>query len=381
MNPPNLSKMKSPNLAFITCIEKGYLEGQSLLLYESIRQYGGAVKDCSIYAVCPREGKTVSPETQKALDRLSVIYIDKPLNQNLTFFPYANKNFACAYVEENTNHEVLVFLDSDTLFFHEPSQLLLNVNIDVAVRPVDLKGICTSGTLDDQFDSYWRSLCQLCEVDYDRIPLINTTIDQASIKSCYNGGLVAVRANKSIFRQWRENILRVTRNSLEPVPGNFWGSGQSTLAMAIWGVTESVFILDSFYNYPVHIIEHLPKQKIYESYPIIHIHYHDGFNAENIEKNPIFSQDFYLEDEIKDFLLSRLPLRDKHLTWSEIQAREGDSHKLAGMKDSKQNYRLKTYEANLDYNRDFLEKVKSDLDYNRAFLEEVKSDLNKSKFS
>jgi len=38
MNPPNLSKMKSPNLAFITCIEKGYLEGQSLLLYESIRQ-------------------------------------------------------------------------------------------------------------------------------------------------------------------------------------------------------------------------------------------------------------------------------------------------------------------------------------------------------
>ena len=52
------------SLAFVTCIERGFLEEQSLLLYQSIRHFGGRYRDAPIYACCPRAGRGVAPATE-----------------------------------------------------------------------------------------------------------------------------------------------------------------------------------------------------------------------------------------------------------------------------------------------------------------------------
>ena len=67
------SKPAQQNLAFITCIERGSLEEQSLLLYQSIRQFGGRFRDSPIYAYCPRADRGVTPATISAMEELNLV--------------------------------------------------------------------------------------------------------------------------------------------------------------------------------------------------------------------------------------------------------------------------------------------------------------------
>lgn len=298
-----------PNLAFITCIESGLLETKSLLLYESIRRYGGRFSQCPIYGFSPRVGHGIAPETKKRLQELGVEYIDLVLNTEFAYFPYGNKNFATAYVENQQKHEFLVFLDSDTIFFREPTALELADNYDVAVRPVSWKSTCTSGSPDDPYDHYWHLLCKYCGVDYESIPLIQTFVQGVEIKACYNSGLVAVRANKGIFSKWRDDLVNILRRGIEPKQGKAEVTDQSTLSTAIWGITNRVQILEPVYNYPIRSID--GQQTLIQfnsSHPLIHIHYHRMFNQENLVKNPLFQPNFDLEIELKNWLLARLPL-------------------------------------------------------------------------
>src|ERR1700674_2817111 len=86
--------------------------------------------------------------------------------------------------------------------------LLLNDG-SAAARPVDVKGMCTTGP-EDEFDGYWRALCALVGVDYERVPVIQTTVDRLEVRASYNGGLLAARrasgissARKNSLCDWR----------------------------------------------------------------------------------------------------------------------------------------------------------------------------------
>src|SRR5947207_11095792 len=166
-----------PNVGFVACIEGGVLEAQALLLFESIRKYAGRFRDCPIYALSPRAGHSISQCALGKLDDLRVNYIDELLNTECLEYGPANRVAAAAYVETMYPHEVLVILDSDSLFLREPNEILLGPNVDVKVRPVGLKGMCTSGP-SDPVDTYWRKLCLCCGVDYDQIPWTQSFADR-----------------------------------------------------------------------------------------------------------------------------------------------------------------------------------------------------------
>ena len=167
---------KKPNVGFVACIEGGVLEDQALLLFESIRRYAGRFRDCPIYALSPRTGHDITESARSRLDKLMVTYIDAVLNTECPEYGSANRVAAAAHIEKLYPHEILVILDSDTLFLREPDKILLPPDVDVAVRPVDVKGMCSVGP-GDPFDSYWRDLCRCCGTDYDEIPWTESFVD------------------------------------------------------------------------------------------------------------------------------------------------------------------------------------------------------------
>ena len=296
------------DLAFVTCIERGFLEEQSLLLYQSIRRFGGRYSNATIYAYCPRASCGVTSSTATAMQALEVIYRYEPLNRNLDYFAYANKNFAIAHVERTASHDTLVLLDSDTLFLREPDLFDLPRGVDVRVRPVDLKNISSSGQ-GDSFDSYWCELAKLCRVDLEKLPFIRCTLGGTVIRANYNGGLVVARANLGIFRRWEQNILAVHEAQLRPRPNDLWGSGQSTLAMAIHSATSQVEQLPPSYNYPLHLHEKLDAtQQIGGSAEIVHLHYHWMFERGIWEDSAMAKPEFRWEPAIRDWLSARIPL-------------------------------------------------------------------------
>jgi hypothetical protein len=279
-----------PDIAFVACIERGVLERQSLLLFESIRLYTGRFRNCAIYALSPRSGHGISDRARRKLDELRVIYIDAILNTECPEYGSANRVAAAAYIETIYSHEVLVILDSDTLFLREPTDILLTSDISVAVRPVDVKGMCTSGPT-DPFDRYWRDLCKCCGVEYDKLPWIEAFVDQCRIKASYNAGLVVARANLGIMQEWADFFFASIRQNLRPyahdrsfragagwvdsTASRLWGSNQAALSLAIWSKTKKVLELEPTYNYPLTLhdqINHGRRRGIFPN--LVHVHYH-----------------------------------------------------------------------------------------------------------
>jgi hypothetical protein len=325
-NQPSASASKiaeAPDVAFVACIERGVLEAQTLLLLNSTRSYAGRFRDCSFYVVSPRAKHAISRDTRRKLNELGAVYIDRILNTDCPEYGSANRVAAAAYIEEIFSHDVLVILDSDTLFLREPIELLLSPDIDVAVRPVDVKGMSTSGP-PDSFDGYWRDLCRCCSVNYDAIPWRESFVEHQRIKANYNAGLVVVRSSLGILRRWADFFFRSIRNGLkphidsgsfrtgagwiEPAAGNLWGSNQAALSLAIWSTTQRVRELPPTYNYPLHQHNEIDAALAQRVFPqLVHVHYHWLFAPDALPENPLFFADGPLSEPQKDWLHSATP--------------------------------------------------------------------------
>ena len=322
--PPASSLTEKPDVGFVACIERGVLEAQALLLFESIRLHTGPLKDCAIYALSPRAGYAISVDARRRLDDLRVHYIDTILNSECREYGSANRVAAAAYIEETYRHKILVILDSDTLFLREPCDFLLAPDIDVALRPVDVKGMCTNGP-QDSFDPYWHALCRCCGVAYDEIPWGETFVNRHRIKASYNGGLVVTRGNLGIMRKWANFFFTSIRQGLRPrsKPVSFrsgtgwvgveasklWGSNQAALSLAIWSTSRRVQQLPPTYNYPLHLHDRVDPVLARTVFPhLVHLHYHWMFAEDALPANPLFLPSGPLSSDQRDWLRSATPI-------------------------------------------------------------------------
>ena len=309
----------APDTAFVACIESGVLERQALLLFESIRCYTGRFRHSPIYAVSPRAGHSISASARSKLDELGVVYIDELLNTDCPEYGSANRVAAAEYVEQQHSHDILVILDSDTLFLREPNEILLQPDVDVAVRPVDVKGMCTSGPA-DSFDAYWRNLCHCCGVDYNQIPWTESFTDHCRIKASYNAGLVIVRGKLGVMQRWSKFFFTSVRQQLKPYANDrrfrsgagwvesgasrLWGSNQAALSLAIWSTTTNVQELEPTYNYPLTVHELIDKKLRKRVFPnLVHVHYHWMLH-DRTSKNPLFDRSGPLSAEQRVWLSS-----------------------------------------------------------------------------
>ena len=300
------------------------LEAQTLLLFDSIRRYAGRFSGASLYALSPRVGHAISAGARRRLGELGAVYIDTILNTECPEYGSANRVAAAAHIEETQSHEILVILDSDTLFLREPSELFLAPDVDAAVRPVDVKGMSTSGPADPS-DLYWQDLCRCCGVDYDRIPWTKSFIDRKRIKANYNGGLVVVRGGMGILRRWAHYFFESVRRGLrpysdresfragagwvQPAAANLWGSNQAALSLAIWSTTRRVRELSPTYNYPLTLHGQrrtMPARAVFPH--LVHVHYHWMFAQDALAANPLFRRSGPLSASHRDWLRSATPI-------------------------------------------------------------------------
>lgn len=315
---------EKPDVGFVACIEGGVLEAQALLLFDSIRRHAGRLRDCPIYALSPRAGHAISAEARRRLRALGVHYSDAILNTECPEYGSANRVAAAAHIEDTRSHDILVVVDSDTLFLREPSDLLLPPDVDVAVRPVDVKGMSTSGPA-DSFDTYWRELSSCCGVDFDEIPWGTSFVDGRRIKANYNSGLAAVRAGLGILRRSADFFFESVRQGLrprseidsfrtgvgwvEPPASMLWGSSQAALSLAIWSVSRRVRELPPTYNYPLHMHDRVDETVARGVLPqLVHVHYHWLLASDALGTNPLLASAGPLQRRQRRWLRSATPI-------------------------------------------------------------------------
>jgi hypothetical protein len=267
-------------IAFVAVTEAGNLENQSALLFRSIRKYCGRFKDAPIHSFQPRKGPPLKNETLTLFRELGVEHHTEELNKTFTIHPISNKVFMSAYAEKILDVDLIVSLDSDTLFLSEPKSFLLAPDRDVAVRPVDNKIIGSTGPGDPN-DAYWRKVYSLCSVPEP--PFVRTTVDGKRIRAYFQAGLVVVRRRAGIFRQWQESLEKlIAADHLYPVrhkPNTVMIVDQISLAATLIKHFDRLHFLPMTYNYPLPKRARLaPPFNRIGLEELVHIHYHRWFN-------------------------------------------------------------------------------------------------------
>lgn len=302
---------------FVLIAESGVLELQALLLCESIRRFAGTHARSPITVVSPRSARRPSPATLRALVQLDAEYLPIEIDSCCPAYGTSFRVHAAAHVERRPGPPTVVQLDSDTIFLAEPDFGL--TGSDAAARPVDVKGMCTTGA-GDPFDPWWRRLCAMLGIDYEQVPMITTTVDRQTIRASYNGGLVATRRACGLFQRTENVFRRLAAAGMRPWPDGptvrtatgvlsgaataYWGTSQAAFSIAAVAGGHRVRLLPETYNFPLHLVAEM-------STPIppslVHLHYHWLFSADATDANPI-ARKFKLPAEVAEWLATRLPL-------------------------------------------------------------------------
>jgi hypothetical protein len=260
-------------LAFLIRVARGKLESQSVLFADSVRTWAGALAGAPIYAFTTPED--APPEsTIERLRALDVHHLELRLDTPYRDPPVLNKVFVSAWAERELDHDVLAFVDSDTVFLGEPGALTLNPPGEGALaasKPVGNSRTAGSTGPGDPNEPYWQQVYDILGVR--GWPFVTTIVDRARIRAYWNTGLVAARRTAGLFQAWERALVRLFESGCvfkKPVLME-----QVAWAGVIADVHDRVRILPDEYNYP------LPKRTLLppgirdlELDDLVHVHYH-----------------------------------------------------------------------------------------------------------
>ena len=311
--------MMDRGVEFALLAESGVLERQAVLLCKSIRRFGGELSSSAVTVVSPRRDRRPCRLTLAALDRLGAEYLPLDLDSACPEYGPSFKVHALSHIARRSGPPILVQIDSDTLFVGEPTSLL---GIDAAAaRPVDVRGMCTAGC-GDAFEDYWRAASRCVGVDFERLPIVRTTVDRALVRASYNGGLFAARRTSGIFERTEAIFRDLTAANLKPwgaqvftlqtgsamvgeLGSALWGTSQAALSLAAAAGGHEVALLPGSYNFPLHLIDDIVTEV---PTPLVHIHYHWLASSGAGEANAIMDKRLRLSEDVIEWLRGRLPL-------------------------------------------------------------------------
>lgn len=304
--------MKPGLVQFLVIVERGPLEAQAVLLCESIRAFAGRHASAAIVAVSPRPCRRPARRT---LERLAALGVDCRLLDLSSPVPHYGTSWrvaAAAHIAREPGPDILVQLDSDTVFTGEPDLDLGDAL--VLARPVDEAGMCSAGPHDPR-DAHWQAMCEACGVEADALGWVSATTTGQRLRASYNGGFIAARRDyfitvEQVFARIaaaglasRPDHHRTEQTGAGDVPPEgyaWWGTAQAALSIAAVLLGGRVRELDARHNVPLHLEGPLPERPV-------HLHYHWLFgNAEGVAR--ALSPRLGLDESCREWLASRLPL-------------------------------------------------------------------------
>jgi hypothetical protein len=230
---------------FCLLAERGVLVDQAILLCQSIRHFAGRYASAYITVISPRSERRPHRKEIEILEALGANYVELELVSPVPEYGPSFRVLALAWCAERCRSDVLVQLDSDTVFLAEPDIQLGEAG--AAARPVDVSGMCSAGP-DDPFDAVWQRMAKLCRVDLDALPMLLTTVDKRRVRASYNAGLIF--GSSRLYPLVAEFLVRILRDEVRPYASlrdriqsgagpvslegsQFWGTSQAAISLAL----------------------------------------------------------------------------------------------------------------------------------------------------
>ena len=254
-------------LLFATMAESGSSLKRALLLFESLRAFGGELADGLGIMLVPGAVGPLSDEVQKRFGALNVRLVPFDLDEEARQFPLASVVYASAEAEAQAKEKagLLAWMLMDTLVVSPPVAFIIPGGINFAYRPVHHTLI--GPVYDKPLDTFWSLIYRYCGVTDDRVFPVETCVRDNTLRPYFNSGSFVVRPERGLLSAWRERFEQLYRHTdFEP----FYRKDvrykifmhQAVLAGVVLNMfkKEELQELPESINYPLHLHSEYPPE-------------------------------------------------------------------------------------------------------------------------
>jgi hypothetical protein len=186
-----------------TCIESGRLEPEVVMMVRTLRAFGGRFSQCPVLAIQPRTGPSIAGSTWRALERLQVSYIERPIRHRFDWLGFANKPQAAVIADELAKTKHVVWLDADVLVVAEPHALDAPHNdAHEVLACVEELGPVSSGP-GDRFEPFWQALADAAGM-HEGMPFVTAGPSGKRIRLHFNSGVFRFRRGSGFANHYLE---------------------------------------------------------------------------------------------------------------------------------------------------------------------------------
>ncbi len=292
---------KLPPVVFATYAADQEQLQHAFRLSESIRTFAGRFKDAPVWAYMPPELFNARPDLVERLRLLGVECRTSTAPHESLRFHYTGKVFASGDAEASAcgSADLLVWMDSDTFVLDEPKEFAIPDTVSFAYRPVMHN---RSGSAWGQSpDLFWSRIYEKLAISDMDLFRMKTPADEIEIRTYFNAGLVIVRPERGILRQWVEDFMLLYSDS--------------TLAeMCDADIEKRIFIHQTAL---VGAVKSVPREEMMElsdryNYPIFfHRQFHAVHEFDSIENIVTLRYDVYFRDPDPDWHLQLKGPKDR----------------------------------------------------------------------
>jgi len=232
---------------------------QALVMVKSLRTLGGSLANTPIWMMMPA-GQEISGLISDELRKLKVVFHTIPADPIIFEFPYASKPLAAAAAEALAEGvtENLVWIDRDGLITAQPNAFLLPEGKTLGYRPTDLRNI--GAPWGAGLTPLWQEIYTRFEIPTEKTFKMNSVVDHASMHPYFNAGLLVVRPEHGLLRQWKTEFLKYYNNPIwkpyiQQNPVHHWLLHQVLLTGTLLKhvSNEAMLCLPEGYNYPINL--------------------------------------------------------------------------------------------------------------------------------
>jgi len=182
---------------FVTLVRSPREIGQTHLLINSIRYFGGALSKCPIWVF---EANSKNAPCNNLKD-VNVHIFPLKMPDSIKHFLFSDKVFAAYLAEEMTGSNIrsLIWIDPSCFIVKPPLLYDCNPLFDAAVRPVHIQNVGLSASA--LLDGFWKKVYKTAGVT-DIQTTVETFVDLQRIRSYFNSHAFSVNPSKGLLHRW-----------------------------------------------------------------------------------------------------------------------------------------------------------------------------------
>jgi len=190
---------------------------QTRLLIQSLRTFGGALRNCPVWVFVPDKGTATSRDFEGLWTEVYPLTVPDTLRH----YWFAHKVCACAQAEGAATPGItsLIWFSYDCLIIQPTLLLQLNSLYDAAFRPVH--GTNIGFEVSKPLDYFWQTIYEMIDLPESKIS-VESYVDQQHIRAYFNSHIFSWNPSTSVGQRWFQIFTALVcdpRFSVESLPG------------------------------------------------------------------------------------------------------------------------------------------------------------------